>query len=339
MSTVTTSISWAPGPAGSSGIFGLIDIITHAATRLGRAIDPTVAHGLSGSAFRHYVLNPADNHAFDTVYPGVRWSASALSIDNYGAIEAVAPLYALDIRRWIRPSPADAAGLLRLELTEGRTIGARVSEAEPWSMVLGFSAGKFVGDDPFARAAATDEPTTATFALTADGVWEGPELLSVRVAQEVPAGRRHAIQRELLAFVHQHAHTGKEIGGHTDFMFASGLRAWALLADLAEAADDDSELTAALELHLDELARARAVSPGLFTAWRDGLDAADPWWADVPGGARAFDRAVLAWRDVADATAEARVAVGTTLLPRAIRRAAEHEARAIEALPRTSGLW
>lgn len=182
---------------------------------------------------RAYWFVPEDNYGYRDERPHVEWSAGALSLENYGVVEALAPQLGCSVRVLGAPSPAIAAVALRDALRSGDAVvvatrepldgspDAPVVERALLARQLRWGAGEAAGAGggadrtlPLLLDADRELPITTLFVV-------GPSF------EDAPPGRRRVLQQDALRYASQHTSSalGKELSFAEELYYASGARA------------------------------------------------------------------------------------------------------------------
>lgn len=294
--------------------------------------DAAMVHG--GAAFRHYFFTPEDNHAWLVEYPGEHWREDSLNMDSYGVFEAIQGHTGWSARQWRGLKGAELVTLLQHEQKDGRLIRVLGTDGARPGLIESFDASREgltlrLSDGPDAW-----ELQHAGLATLDDFVPSLGVLQTLRKEpSEIPTRRRHALTEDALRWAVRHWESRKEIRFDLEAYYATGARAWRLLADFAEralAGDADFDADAArayIARHLGELARARRSAERFF---------ADPAMVLEHTGRAALAAPQLEllrerWATAADA-AESASSAGPGALVDAIDQAHTRDEEAIAAL-------
>jgi hypothetical protein len=275
---------------------------------------------LSGMGFAHYLYRPGLNLYHDD--PSVlQWELGALFC-NYGVFESLGYFCGFEIQEFDGVPVTDFFKLVAFEIAQGRpvlTLGIG-DRAQP-ALIVGYDLGvecrrlRVVHARDDLDSAAPTRERVETIDVTEHESVQG-ELehfhnwsVIVRRGERPDWGASSMRQRlDVLRWAVRHARNQKEFFHETRVNYATGLRAWSALEDLAgritdpeRERDERESLGRYLTQHLRQLECARRAAAGRLERWAELLAPEELLDIEDIDAARAgLRRASRGYSDVAD---------------------------------------
>ena len=237
---------------------------------------------LSGVAFRAYQLTPDDNHAYREVISEREWSWGSVSMENYGVVESLGVHLRRDFRFWRTPRPVDLLAVLKHELSAGRgALGCIAGEEREWVWIHDLDGRQGLLEAPplphagTGSAPATNASGTLEIASLESFDDDAPVLLDVVLTvrpgvDEIPESRARALRDDVLRFAGRHATSRRELNFQEELFYASGLRAYAVSAELLTdrwVAAESAAFRVFWRTWLRDLREGRRSAARVFGAW------------------------------------------------------------------------